>query len=137
MDFLLTELVNVDVSKANKEEKSALDVFHSTRKYMESMRRRVKVRDIYSKVTPACAEMQTMEYNNSVMVMMVKYQRANGDRKVELEDRILDRFQAFEDLRKKFEKTLEEFKQASKDLAQREGVPFNQKFNKFQHINIG
>ena len=40
MDFLLTELVNVDVSKANKDEKSALDVFHSTRKYMESMRSR-------------------------------------------------------------------------------------------------
>ena len=135
MDFLLIELVNVDVSKANKEEKSALDVFHSTRKYMESMRSREKVRDVYNKVTPACAEMQTMEFNNSVMVMKVKYQRAKGDRKVELEDRILDRFQAFEDLKRKFEKTLEEFKQASKDLAQREGVPFNQKFNKFQHIN--
>ena len=135
MDFLLTELVNVDVSKANKEEKSALDVFQSTRKYMESMRSRVKVRDIYNKVTPACAEMQTMEYNNSMLIMKIKYQRANGDSKVELEDRILERFQAYEDLKKKFVKTLEDFRQASQDLAQREGVIFNEKFNKYQHIN--
>ena len=62
MDFLLTELVNVDVSKANKDEKSALDVFNFTRKFMEIMRSRVKARDAYNKVTPACAEMQTMEY---------------------------------------------------------------------------
>ena len=135
MDFLLTELGNMDISKANKDEKSALDVFNSTRRFMEVMRSRVKARDVYNKVTPACAEMQTMEYNNSVLVMKVKYHRANSDRKIELEERILDRFQAYEDFKEKFEKTLQEFKQASMDVAQKEQVAFNEKFSKFQYLN--
>ena len=135
MEFVLTEFANFDTAKATREEKNALDVFNSTRKFMKIMKERQRVKDLYNKVIPAIENLKTKEYNNSVLVMKVKYHRATGDSKVELEEKLLERSQAFEDFLGKFYEALEDFKKGSKEMAQLEQVPFNEKFNKYQYIN--
>ena len=69
MDFLLTEINNIDSSKANRDENNAIDIFKDTKKFMDIMKSRVKTRDIYDKMIRQCAEMQTKEYNNSVLLL--------------------------------------------------------------------
>ena len=135
MDFMLTEMDKIDSSKAKRDEISAMDVVKSTRKFMDIMKSRVKTRDIYSKLAPQCAEMQTKEYNNSVLVMKIQYQRATGDSKDELEKQILDRFTAYGHSKSKLEGILRDFRASSGALAQKEGVTFSDKFNRNQYIN--
>ena len=99
------------------------------------MKERQRVKDLYNKVIPAIENLKTKEYNNSVLVMKVKYHRATGDSKLELEENLLERSQAFEDFLGKLYEALEDFKKGSKEMAQLEQVPFNEKFNKYQYIN--
>ena len=99
------------------------------------MKSRVKTRDIYDKMIRQCAEMQTKEYNNSVLLLKIQHQRANGDKKAELEKKMLDRLSAYEEFKNKMNFTLSEFNESSKTLAQQEGLTFNEKFNKNQYLN--
>ena len=99
------------------------------------MKSRVKTRDIYNKIVLECAEIQTKEYNNSVLLLKLQYQRANGDRKDELENKIMDRFSAYQESKNKMETTLKEFKASSSALAQQEGLKFNENFNKHPYLN--
>ena len=135
MDFLLTEMDKIDSSKANRDEANAIDVFKYTKQFMDIMKSRVKTRDIYNKIIPECAEMQTKEYNNSVLLLKIQHQRANGDRKAELEMKIIARSTDYEEYRNKMEETLTKFKESSKSLAQQEGLTFNEKFNRNQYLN--
>ena len=135
MDFLLTEMDKIDSSKANRDEANAMDVFRHTRHFMDKMKSRVRTRDIYNKIIPQCAAMQTKEYNNSVLLLKIQHQRATGDRKSELEMTILARSSDYEENRNKMEALLNEFQESSKSLAQQEGLPFNEKFNKNQYLN--
>ena len=135
MDFVTSEYAKFDHSKATRDEKSALDVYRTTHHFMLVMTDREYARDAYNKLDPAIENLQTKEYNNSVLVKKVKYHRATGDRKVELENELLERYQAYEDFKDKYIKALEEFKEMSSEVAARERVAFNEKFNKHQYIN--
>ena len=135
LEFLATEIDEIDKSKATRDEKTAIAVFEDPRNFMAIMKSRIKTRDIYEKIIPECAEMQTKEYNNSVLLLKIQYQRANGDRKDEIEKKMIDRFTAFEESKSKMEATLEEFKTSSSALAQREGLTFSEKFNPYQYLN--
>ena len=80
MKFILEETdANFDISKANRDEKSALEVVDATAHFMEIMTHRVQVRDIYEKIIPESTEMQTKEFNNSVLVKKIKYLKARDD----------------------------------------------------------
>ena len=135
IDFLLTEMDKIDKSKATRDENSAMYVFEQTRKFMDIMKSRNKAKDIYNKIIPECTEIQTKEYNNSVLLLKLQYQRANGDRKDELENKMMDRFSAYQESKSKMEATLKEFKASSSALAQHEGLKFNENFNKFPYLN--
>ena len=135
MEFLATEIDEIDKSKATRDEKTAIAVFEDPRNFMPIMKSRIKTMDIYEKIIPECAEMQTKEYNNSVLLLKIQYQRANGDKKDEIEKKMIDRFTAFEESKSKMEATLEEFKTSSSALAQHEGLTFSEKFNPYQYLN--
>ena len=136
MDFVTSEYAKFDHSKATRDEKSALDVYRTTHHFMLVMTDREYARDAYNKLDPAIENLQTKEYNNSVLVMKIKCLRATGERKVELENELLERYQAYEDFKDKYIKALEEFKEMSSEVAARERVAFNEKFNKNAYINF-
>ena len=138
MKFILEETdANFDISKANRDEKSALEVVDATAHFMEIMTHRVQVRDIYEKIIPESTEMQTKEFNNSVLVKKIKYLKARDDdvNKELLAEEINARSEAYEEAKEKMMKTLDLFKNSSKELAKQEGLVFNDKFNKNQYLN--
>ena len=137
LDFLSTEMDKIDKAKASRDEQTAMAVFDLERRknFMAIMKSRIKTRDIHEKIIPECAEMQTNEYNNSVLLLKIQYQRANGVRKDELDKKIIDRFAAYEESKSKMVATLEEFKANSSALAQCEGLTFNENFNPNQYLN--
>ena len=95
----------IDKSKVTREENTAIYVFE-TRRFMDTMKSRNKARNFYNKIIPECTEIQTKEYNNSALLLKIQYQRANGDRKDNLENKMMDRFSAYQESKSKMEVTL-------------------------------
>ena len=138
MKFILEETdANFDISKANRDEKNAMDVVKSASHFMEIMLHRIKVRDFYEKINPESTEMQTKEYNNSVLVKKIEYLKARDDeaKQVQLCNEIMERFNAYEEAKTKMKNALVLFRESSRELAKVEGFVFNEKFNKNQYLN--
>ena len=138
MNFIIEETdAKFDLSKANRDEKNAMDVCKSAGHFMEIMMHRIKVRDFYEKINPESTEMQTKEYNNSVLVKKIEYLKARDDeaKQVQLCNEIMERFNAYEEAKTKMKNALVLFRESSRELAKVEGFVFNEKFNKNQYLN--
>ena len=131
-EFVNKHQDKINPEKANRQEKSALDVVQTTHKFMTVCVSRVKIHDLYQTLISELTELTTKEHNSSVVLLKLKYQKTKEER---LEDEIMKRFTDFEELKSKVMETLKLFKDSSSCMAAEEGLTFNKRFNRNQYIN--
>ena len=134
-EFVKNEYVSINKDNADRKEKNALEIVLSTEKFMKVMTARVKTHDLYDTIVMEVTEMIGEEYNNNVLFMKIKYSKAVGVEKDNLELKIMNRFEAFQNCKKKVLDSMKLFKEASKCVASEEEMLWNEKFNKNQYIN--
>ena len=117
----------INPEKANRQEKSALDVVQTTQKFMDICVNRVKIHGLYSTLINELTELTTKGHNSSVVLLKLKYLRTKEER---LEDEIMKRYRDFQEIKSKVLGTLKLFKNAYSCLAAEEGLAFNKRFNK-------
>ena len=122
--------------RANREEKSALAVIETTAKFMKIMIARVKVHGVYETIVSESKEVSSKEYDSSVMLMKLTAKKCTGREKENLEADILARASGFQKSKSKFQASVQLFKDASRCLAEEEGVEFDEKFNKNEYLNF-
>ena len=132
MEFVRKHQDQINPEKANRQEKRAIDVVQTTHKFMIVCVNRVKINNLYLTLINELTELSTKEFNNSVLLLKVKYQKTKEER---YEDQILKKFHDFEEIKSKVMETVKLFKNASSCLASEEGLVFNKKFNRNQFIN--
>ena len=133
--FVEREKMFIYPEKADRDEKSALEVIQSTEKFMKIMVARVKVHGVYETIMSESIEVSAKEFNSSVLLMKVKSKKCSRPEKEDLEDKIIARASDFEESKSKLKASLQLFKDASRCLAEEEGVGFNEKFNKNEYLN--
>ena len=131
-EFVIKHRDKINPEKANRQEKSALDVVQTTKKYMDICVNRVKIHGLYSTLINELTELTTKEHNSSVVLLKLKKQKTKEEG---LDDEIMKRFTDFEESKSKVMETLKLFKNASSCLAAEEGLIFNRKFNRNSYIN--
>ena len=131
-EFVSKHQDKINPEKANRQEKSALDVVQTTHKFMTVCVSRVKIHDLYQTLISELTELTTKEHNSSVVLLKLKYQKTKEER---LEDEIMKRFTNFEENKSKVMETIKLFKSSSNCLAAEEGLVFNRKFNRNPYIN--
>ena len=133
--FVEREKMLIYPEKADRDEKSALEVIQSTEKFMKIMVARVKVHGVFETIMSESIEVSAKEFNSSVLLMKVKTKKCSGPEKEDLEDKIIARASDFEESKSKLKASIQLFKDASRCLAEEEGVGFNEKFNKNEYLN--
>ena len=133
--FVEQEKSKIDPSKANRTEKSALDVYETTSKFMNIMVARVKAHECWKTCINDRKTLTDNEFNNKVLIMGIQFKRCTGTDKEELERRILAASAKFESCKAQLDESMELFKLASKDLAGEEEKQFTEKFNKNNFLN--
>ena len=132
MEFVKKHHEQINPAKANRQEKSALDVVQTTHKFMTVCVNRVKISGLYQTLINELTELSTKEFNSSVVLLKVKYQKTKDEK---LGDEIMKKFADFEEIKSKVVETVKLFKDASSCLASEEGLNFNKKFNRNPFIN--
>ena len=123
----------INTEKANREEKSALDVVQTTHKFMVICVNRVKIYDLYQTLINELTELTTKECNSSVTLLKLRHQKTKDEKTQErLEEEIMKKFTDFEETKSKVMDTIKLFKNASRCLASEEGLIFNKKFNRLR-----
>ena len=126
-EFVKKHQDKINPEKANRQEKSALDVVQTTQKFMDICVNRVKIHGLYSTLINELTELTTKGHNSSVVLLKLKYLRTKEER---LEDEIMKRFRDFEKIKTKVLGTLKLFKNAYSCLAAEEGLAFDKRFNR-------
>ena len=132
MEFVRKHQDQINPDKANRAEKSALDVVQAAHKFMGICVNRVKIHDLYQILINELTELTTKECNSSVVLLKIKYQKTKEEK---LGDQIMKMFTDFEEIKSKVMGTMKLFKNASSCLASEEGLVFNKKFNRNQFTN--
>ena len=87
-EFVKKHQDKINPEKANRQEKSALDVVQTTQKFMDICVNRVKIHGLYSTLINELAELTTKGHNSNVVLLKLKYLRTKEER---LEDEIMKR----------------------------------------------
>ena len=135
--FIYSEIKNknTDLEKANNLEKKALEIFDATRDLLKIIELRDKVTKIYEKIKDEFEEIQAFEYNTEVQRIILQYHGSDKKSKDELKNKFLHRFDSYQRVRANIDKTLKLFKDSSKILATKEGLPFDENFNQNLYLN--
>ena len=96
---------------------------------------RDKLLKVYEKISTEFEEIQNHEYNTDVEIMKMEYESSDLTQKEDLRKQILERLKAFKTQKRKIENTLKMFESSSKNLAEKENLNFDEKFNKNQYLN--
>ena len=80
MEFVRKHQDQINPDKANRAEKSALDVVQATHKFMGICVNRVKIHDLYQTLINELTELTTKECNSSVVLLKIKYQKTKEEK---------------------------------------------------------
>ena len=81
-EFVKKHQDKINPEKANRQEKSALDVVQTTQKFMDICVNRVKIHGLYSTLINELTELTTKEHNSSVVLLKLKNQKTKEESKL-------------------------------------------------------
>ena len=85
----------------------------------------VKIEGIFNKLISLGEKFENVEYNNTTLFLKIKHQRAEeGKEKEILEEKLLTRFQGFEENKNQFLDTLDQFKNVKSNLTEEEDLTY-------------
>ena len=134
-NFVSSEAQNIDINKAEKTEKSALDIYQIIFKFMKILKLRTDAWEAYFAVETKFTEIREKEYGQDIESIEIDHQIADSKEKINLTKEMNNRLKEYRLLKAKLDDTIKLFKQASEKVAHEEGLAFNQKFNPNEYIN--
>ena len=135
IDFFKSEAEFIDMNKATRTEKSALEIQKFAPRFMKIFKTRIVAWEMHSTVRKEFTELRTKEYGLEVQSMKIDHQTADTTAKLNLTKEINKRFKEYQTRKATVEDTINIFRLSSEGVAQAEGLVFNEKFNPKDYIN--
>ena len=128
IDFFKSEAEFIDINKATRTEKSALEIQKFAPRFMKIFQTRIVAWEMHSTLRKEFTELRTKEYGLEVQSMKIDHQTADGPAKLNLTKEINNRFKEYKTRKATVEDTIKIFRLSSEGVAQAEGLAFNEKF---------
>ena len=134
-NFVHSEYENINFEKGNSIEQKALEIFITTNNLVKIAELREKTAKIYDKLKNESEEIKSFECDLDVMILLRNHRKGDQNLKEKLDSKFMDKIMAYQKMKTNIEKSLKIFESSSKNLAAKEGLNFDEKFNPNEYLN--